>query len=138
MSRAPLATGGLALAGLVLALAACRSAPPTADYTSYRSAQDPVTTISRIADGMRDCWFGDRDPAFAEYIYAPELNSFSGKPRVLVVAKSDPGGLPKLVVEAQKAESGTEVRLFGPLLATGAAPMIRQDVGRWAGGAATC
>lgn len=132
MNRAAL---GLALLGL--ALASCRSAPPV-DYTGLRSAQDPVSTISRISDAMRDCWFGAGDPAFAGYIYAPELNSFAGRPRVLVVSKSDPGGLPKLVVEASKADQGTEVRLFGPLLTTASAASIHADIARWAAGATSC
>ena len=91
-----------------------------------------------LAENVRACWFGGARPAFADFSYAPELNSYAGRPRVLIVEKSDPGGLPKLVIEASKAERGASVKLFGPLMAGGEAPAISRDVERWAGGAAGC
>jgi hypothetical protein len=87
---------------------------------------------------MRACWFSGARPAFAGYSYAPELNSFSGRPRVLVVQKSDPGGLPKLVIEATEAGRGSAVKLFGPLMATNEASAISRDIGSWTGGATGC
>jgi hypothetical protein len=118
-------------------LGACQTPAPR-DYAEFRSQQDPTSTAVRIAESMGRCWFGGGRAAFADYSYAPELNSFSGRPRVLVVRKADPTGLPALVVEASAADRGASVKLFGPLMASAEAPAIGRDIERWAGGATTC
>ncbi len=41
--------------------------------------------MERVALGANGCWFKAKDPAFADYRLAPELNSFSGRPRILIV-----------------------------------------------------
>jgi hypothetical protein len=123
----------------LLGLAACQSQPKaTRDYAEFRSDEQPVAVAMRIAENVRACWFAGGRPAFAQYSYAPELTSYSNRPRILVVPKSDPGGLPKLVIEASKAQAGTSVKLFGPLMASSEAAAIHRDVARWAGGAAGC
>ena len=124
-------------AAAALLLAACQSRGPV-DYSEFRSSDEPSATAVRIAEQVGACWFGGDRPAFAEYSYAPELNSFSDRPRVLIVPKSDPTGLPRLVVEASPSEGGSSVKLFGPLMASAEAPAISRDVGRWAGGATGC
>ena len=123
---------------LAVALAACQTGDPARDYAEFRSAQPPATAAALIADNVRACWFGAARPAFADYSYAPELNSYADRPRVLIVPKADPAGLPKLVIEASAAERGSSVKLFGPLMASAEAPSISRDVGRWAGGASGC
>lgn len=123
---------------LTFALAACQTGGETRDYAEFHSPHDPPTTASRIAENVAACWFGGARPAFANYSYAPELTSYSNRPRVLIVEKSDPGGLPRLVIEASAAERATSVKLFGPLMASAEAPAISRDVARWAGGAAGC
>ena len=131
--------GAAAAVGLTaVLLASCQSRGPARDYAEFPSNQDAVTTASGITDQMRQCWFGDARGAFAAYSYAPELNSFSGRPRVLVVEKTDPTGLPKLVVEATSSERGSSVKLFGPLMASAEAVSISRDIERWAGGATGC
>lgn len=123
----------------VLGLAGCQSSDkPAKDFVEFRSDEQPVAVAARVTENMAACWFGGSRPAFAEYSYAPELNSYSNRPRVLVVEKSDPGGLPKLVIEASKAEDGTSVKLFGPLMASAEAPAISRDVARWVDGATGC
>ena len=119
-------------------LAACQTGSASKDYAEYASARDPATTAAQIAENVRACWFSGARPAFADYSYAPELNSFSNRPRVLIVPKSDPGGLPKLVIEASATDRGASVKLFGPMMASSEAPAISRDVQRWAGGAAGC
>ena len=118
-------------------LAACQS-PPEKDYVEFRAASDPTNVASALSERMAECWFEAGRAEFADFIYAPELNSYAGRPRVLVVARADPGGLPKLVVEASKADRGTSVRLFGPLLATASGPRIAADLGRWTAGSPAC
>jgi hypothetical protein len=123
------------LLGMTL-LAGCQSAPK--DYVEIRAPQDPVTVASHIADNIGTCWFSGKRSSFADYSYAPELTSYSNRPRVLIVPKNEPHGLPQLVVEASAAKRGTSVKLFGPMLASGEAAAIHADVARWAGGASGC
>ncbi len=120
----------------VLLLAGCQSAPT--DYLAFESRQEPVTVAARIAENVGACWFGGERPAFADFSYAPELASVANRPRVLIVEKADPTGLPRLVIEAVEADRGASVKLFGPLMGTAEAPAIRRDVERWAGGASGC
>jgi hypothetical protein len=126
-----------ALAALIVA--GCQSDSKTApDFAEFRTDEAPVAVAARISESMAECWFGGARPAFAAYSYAPELTSYSNRPRVLVVPKSDPGGLPKLVIEASNSGAGTSVKLFGPLMAGSEAQAISRDVGLWVGGKAGC
>ena len=112
--------------------------PPPVDYAEFRSNQDPSAVAARIAENVGACWFAGGRAAFAAYSYTPELTSYSNRPRVLVVGKANPTGLPKLVIEATQADRGSSVRLFGPLMATAEASAISRDVGRWASGSTGC
>ena len=127
-----------AICALLPLLAACQTGGASKDYAEFRSAQDPGSTAARIAENVGACWFRGARPAFADLSYAPELNSFANRPRVLIVSKSDPGGLPKLVIEASAAERGASVKLFGPLMAGGEAAAISRDVERWTASAGGC
>ncbi|MBZ8134697.1 hypothetical protein [Afifella sp. IM 167] len=125
----------LAAAAAAALLAACSSGAK--DYLSYSAGSEPHAVASRIADAMRQCWFAG-DAAFSGFIYAPEINSYSGRPRILILRKGEPGGLPQLVVGAEADGRGSEVKLFGPLLATASGPRIRADIARWSAGNTTC
>jgi hypothetical protein len=120
----------------VFLLGACQTTPPQ-DYVEYHAGQDAVTIAERISRNVGACWFGGDRPAFADYSYAPELSS-SSRPRVLIVEKANPIGLPRLVIEVRAAERGADVRVFGPLMATEEARSIDDDVRRWTGGARDC
>ena len=120
---------------VVLFLAACQTAPQ--DYVLLHANEAPLDVAERIANNVGTCWFGDGDAALADYSFAPELSS-TERPRVLIVQKADPTGLPQLVIEVVKAKRGSDVKLFGPLMATGQASEIRGDVAFWAGGGRTC
>ncbi len=119
----------------VALLAACQTAPQ--GYVLLHANQKPLDVAERIANNVGTCWFNGGRKAFAESSYAPELSS-SQRPRVLIVDKADPTGLPQLVIEVVSAKRGSDVRLFGPLMDTGEADRIRRDVGFWAGGGRTC
>ena len=82
-------------AGLLLcmaALTACQSAPagPAAVASSSKSAA--LRTMEQVAITAHKCWFASNDAAFRSYSFANELNSFSGRPRFLLVPKSNSGG----------------------------------------------
>lgn len=120
---------------LVGLLAGCQSdagSPPMA--TSTKSAA--LRSMEQVAQAAYRCWFESGDPAFGEYSFANELNSFSGQPRFLLVPESNFGGRPLLVVQARGA-AGT-VETFGPLLDSAQGARIRSDVARWASGNADC
>ncbi|HSG94472.1 MAG TPA: hypothetical protein VLA28_03055 [Afifellaceae bacterium] len=124
------------IAAVATALAACATRAP--DYLEYAAYQDTNTVATRIAERVGACWFDGGNTAFARFAYAPELNSFSGKPRILVVPKDNPAGLPKLVIEVSEGKRATVVKLFGPLLATARGTAIQRDVERWADGGTEC
>jgi hypothetical protein len=105
----------------------------------------PVPTLSvgalpvmeRVALGANRCWFKSRDPLFTDYKLAPELNSFSGTPRILLVKRHSPESRPLLVVQA----SGTPAKIdaFGPLMNQPAvSARVHKDVNHWVRGGKDC
>ncbi|MCD2171677.1 hypothetical protein [Rhizobium sp. C4] len=116
------------------ALSSCQSQKAAQAPTTVRSAALPV--MERITTGANACWFRTKDPAFARYRMAPELNSFSGKPRLLLVAKHSPESRPLLVIMAE----GDPARLqaFGPLMQGELHAKISAGVNHWARGNAGC
>lgn len=121
------------LAALAILAAACQSRAPVVVTTDSRSA---LSTMERVASAAHSCWFKSADPAFAGYSMAPELDSYSGRPRFLIVERSHPTGRPLLVVQAE----GNPARLetFGPMLNGPSSARISADVNRWAAGAKGC
>jgi hypothetical protein len=118
---------------LALALGACQSAPKSAVGGGKSAA---LKTMEQVAVAAHRCWIASGDAAFTSYGFANELNSFSGKPRFLLVPKGDYGGRPLLVVQAQGL--GGTVETFGPLMDEPAGTRIAADVRRWAGGSDAC
>ncbi|CUX08075.1 hypothetical protein G3A56_00845 [Rhizobium oryzihabitans] len=121
--------------GLILAavaLAACQPKPQPAASVS-RAA---LPTMERIALGANACWFKSGDAAFKAYRLAPELNSFSGRPRILLVPRNSPESRPMLVVQAE----GNPAKLdaFGPMMNETVSGRIATDVKRWANGGKGC
>ncbi len=126
--------GRLATAGLLAAaLAGCQSDRAPAPSSTNRAA---LPTMERVALAANACWFKSGDTAFAAYRLAPELNSFSGRPRILAVPKHSPESRPLLVVQAE----GNPARIdaFGPLMDGASAARIRRDVMKWANGDKGC
>lgn len=114
-----------------LMLAACQSSTP-----APRPNAAALPTMERIALGANACWFKSGDPAFKAYRLAPELNSFSGRPRILVVHRNSPESRPLLVVQAEG--SPTKLDAFGPLMGETVGARIGTDVKRWAAGGKGC
>ena len=123
----------LAIAGVVATLAAgCQSASPPAPAQSTVA----LPTMERVALGANACWFKSGDAAFKPYRLAPELNSFSGRPRILLVKRNSPESRPLAVVQAE----GHPARLqaFGPLFNEPVGTRMATDVKRWAAGGTGC
>lgn len=118
----------LSAAGLV---AACQSAPP-----APKASTAALPTMERIALGANACWFKSGDAAFKGYRLAPELNSFSGKPRILLVPRRSPESRPLLVVQAEG--NPAKLSAFGPIMNDPVSSRIATDVKRWAAGGTGC
>jgi hypothetical protein len=122
-------------AATLLALSACQSdkkaAPPGG---SGKSAS--LRVMEQVAIAAHKCWIASKDPAFAKYSMANELNNFGGTPRFLLVPKNNYGGKPLLVVQARGHSS--EVEVFGPMMSERVASRISSDVGRWKSGDGGC
>ena len=115
------------------ALSSCQSQKAAPAPAAVGSAALPV--MERITTGANACWFRTKDPAFAAYRMAPELNSFSGKPRLVLVAKHSPESRP-LVIMAE----GDPARLqaFGPIMQGALHDKITAGVNHWARGNTGC
>lgn len=124
---------GLACATLGLGLLASCQSPKPAAPTANTAA---LPTMERVALGANSCWFKSGDPAFKAYRLAPELNSFSGRPRILIVPRKSPESRPLAVIQAE----GHPARLqaFGPLLSEPVGARVTADVRRWAAGGQGC
>lgn len=115
----------------VAALTACQTKTPPPKVGGAA-----LPTMERVALGANSCWFKSGDPAFKAYRLAPELNSFSGRPRILVVHRHSPESRPLLVVQAEG--SPAKLDAFGPLMAEPVGARIAVDVQRWAAGGKGC
>jgi hypothetical protein len=119
------------IASLAL-LAACQAAPKSAPSSSGKSAA--LRTMEQVAIAAHKCWFASKDPAFAKYRMANELNSFSGRPRFLLVPARNYQAKPLLVVQAE----GSSLDVFGPLMDEPLGARIGADITRWRGGDQSC
>ena len=133
MSNTPVRFSVVALVALVAGLTACASKPTEPAKTVADTGLD---RMERLTLNANRCWIKSKDPAFARYSLAPELSSFSGKPRFLLVPKGKPEARPLLVVEGQSGSSGVDT--YGPLMSDGLASRIGADVTRWAAGGNSC
>nr|WP_232845672.1 hypothetical protein [Aurantimonas marina] len=126
-----------ALAALVvtLGLGACAAGPANQNKSGAK-ADSGLDRVERLALTASRCWFKSGDPAFARYSLAPELSSFSGRPRFLLVPRGQLEARPLLVVEAQPGSA--EVAVYGPLMNEALASRIDTDITRWRAGAKTC
>lgn len=132
-SFAPARLTGLAFATFGLAfLASCQSPKPSAPSPNTAA----LPTMERVALGANGCWFKSGDAEFKPYRLAPELNSFSGRPRILLVPRNSPESRPMLVVQAE----GNPAKLdaFGPVMNEAISGRIATDVKRWANGGKGC
>ncbi|RIK86239.1 MAG: hypothetical protein DCC69_07295 [Hyphomicrobiales bacterium] len=123
------------LAALLASLAACQS-PPSGPGAAGTGKSAALRNMEQVATAAHRCWFASGDPAFRGYSFANELNSFSGRPRFLLVPKGNFGGRPLLVVQAEGPAG--RVSAFGPLMDGAEGARISNDIGRWAAGNASC
>lgn len=126
----------LAPLALLAALGGCADRAPSPSLERPAVADTGLDRMERLTLAANRCWIRSGDPAFAEFSIAPELSSFSGRPRFLLVPKDRFEARPLLVVEGRTGSAAVET--YGPLLGTDAAARIRGDIARWSAGASTC
>lgn len=127
---------GMAAAPLLAAgfLSACQTSGPGS--LTVTSSDAALPAMERIALAARNCWFKSGDRSFSAYRLAPELSSYSGRPRILVVPRNSPEDRPLAVVEGQ-GDPAT-ISAYGPLLSEPAGNRMAADIRRWTGGSSAC
>lgn len=133
--RARLLTGlssAAAIAMVGFLVTSCGPKPPSISATDHSA----LSTMERVMLSASTCWFKSSDPSFSGYQLSPELNSFTGRPRILVVDKKHPTGRPSLVVQAEG--SPAQLQAFGPMMSGASGGRITGDVNRWAAGSKSC
>ncbi|MBI0162649.1 hypothetical protein H3V17_03175 [Bartonella sp. M0283] len=120
---------------VMLALVACTEKVGPGNI-ELASGEPALKTMERVALTANRCWFKSNKSEFRRYGFEPELQSYSGRPRMLIVPKSTPGGKPILVVEAEG--NPARVSVYGPLMATTHGNAIGEDIDRWVKGDNQC
>ncbi|MCD1643200.1 hypothetical protein [Aurantimonas coralicida] len=126
----------LAALALTALLGACAAKPGAATGDAAAGDDTGLDRMERLTLTANRCWFKSGDAAFAPYSLAPELSSFSGRPRFLLVPRGKPESKPLLVVEGRKGS--TAIDTYGPLMGEPVAARISADLSRWRAGAAGC
>ena len=119
----------------LLGLVSCQATTgPGSVSTSGKSAA--LRTMEHLARTAHSCWFASGDAAFKPYRLADELNSFSGRPRFLLVPAANPEARPLLVVQAEGDPA--KVDAFGPVMEQPLGNRVANDLRRWTDGSAGC
>lgn len=123
----------IVLLAATLALAACQKEEKLAPLT-IRDNSAAVALLQKVNSSAQSCWGKDRE--FRAYRVIPELDTRTGKPRILVVEAKAAQGLPKYVIEADGKPA--KIAAYGPLADGPLGARISSDVARWAGGNSSC
>lgn len=118
------------------ALSGCSAPKPPQRPTQPQVSQTSLAIMERVALAAKQCWFKSGDADFRQYSLAPELVSFTGRPRILVVPARNPNDRPLLVVQAEGNPG--RIERFGPLMQSPLAQRIERDTARWASGSRAC
>jgi hypothetical protein len=129
------AFAGAALLAALATLASCQS-KPSAPVAQSAGKSAALRNMEQVATAAHKCWFASRDPAFREYSFANELNSFTGRPRFLLVPRGNFGGKPLLVVQAEGTAG--QVASFGPMMDGAHGARVSTDIERWRRGDSAC
>jgi hypothetical protein len=129
-------TQALAATIAIAALASCQSELAGGPLRLEVDGNSAIAVMQAVAETGRVCWIKSGDRAFRDYHLVPELDTRVGKPRILLVRRSDAQGLPALVIEA--TEKPVTIDTYGPLASKSISSRINTDVQRWATGGTSC
>lgn len=119
---------------VIFGLSSC--ANNKARIIALQTDQSALKTMEHISNAAKHCWFNSDDDKFRHYLLAPELQSYSGRPRILIVPDFAPGERPLLVIEAEGMPA--KVSAYGPLLDGRNGKAIANDIKHWAKGSGYC
>lgn len=117
-------------------MSSCSAKKPPQKPTQPQVSQTSLAIMERVALAAKQCWFKSGDADFRQYSLAPELVSFTGRPRILVVPARNPNDRPLLVVQAEGNPG--RIERFGPMMQSPLATRIERDTARWASGSKAC
>lgn len=120
----------------LLLLGACQSSRQPGGSISLSSSQAALPTMEMLSQAATSCWFKSKDANFRNYKMAAELNSFSGRPRFLLVPVKQPTARPLLVVQAEG--NPAKIDVFGPMMGQAVGSKIAHDIRLWAQGQKQC
>ena len=129
-------SAALWVAGLCVLLSACQSRTPAPSPATGGNKSAALQNMEQVATAAYRCWFASNDREFRGYSFANELNSFTGRPRFLLLPKGNYEARPQLVVQAEGAAGA--VSSFGPLMSGPAGTRISADLNRWSQGNTSC
>lgn len=120
----------------VLATSGCQSGGSGPGALALSTDKKALAAMEVVFKSAQTCWFASKDSAFRPYRLANEMNSFTGRPRFLLVPARNPSGRPLLVVQA----SGTpaQIEAFGPMMSQPVGNRITADIRRWTNGNTSC
>ncbi len=121
---------------LAAALASCQSERAGGPLRLNAGGDSAISALQKIAETGRICWIKSGDRAFRDYHLVPELDTQIGKPRILLVRRSDAQGLPALVIEA--TNNPVTIDTYGPLASKPVSSRINTDIARWTTGETRC
>ena len=119
-----------------LVLTSCQSGSSGPGALAMSTDKKALAAMEVFFKAAQTCWFASGDSAFKPYRLANEMNSFTGRPRFLLVPARNPSGRPLLVVQA----SGTpaQIEAFGPMMSQSVGNRITADIRRWSNGNTSC
>ncbi|MEE9375814.1 MAG: hypothetical protein V3V04_05715 [Rhizobiaceae bacterium] len=122
----------------IVFLSGCNQTKAPSVSLTKSKQERPQAMMTRVAKQVQACWFKKKHPAFRKYKMATELNSFSGKPRILIVPRNNPAGLPHLVAQAERRGGRNQFTTFGPLLNSKQGSNLAASLNSWARGRTSC
>lgn len=131
-------SAGIVSLSVILALSGCiaGSEPVAGPLSGEFEGNSAVSVLQNINNRALSCWIKSGDKDFEGFALVPELDTRSGRPRILIVKKGQAQGLPQMVIEA----SGKPVKLntYGPLTQQRLSGRINSDIIAWNTGRTGC
>jgi len=129
---------GIVSLSALFALSGCLSGgePVAGPLSGEFEGNSAVGVLQNINKRALTCWIKSGDKDFEGFALVPELDTRSGRPRILIVKNGQAQGLPQMVIEA----SGNPVKIntYGPLTQQRLSGRINSDIIAWNTGRTGC